>query len=342
MNNILTPDHALVLDRRLSIEQFGTFFRSHFGGEIHPMSQKHYARLTPKDADEKNFIEIVQLAGKITCVIANIANTPKVLFHHTGNRTIRLHFQVSGELKLNASNTSSFVDTIPKFSIINYDDDETSLDIYEQSRETKFLSIFLPADQLAFFLNRPLEALLENKNTLLTELEKRSRGFVNLITDDLKTIFDSPSPKANRLAILPMAIWSAFSKCINIFDNLLSSDAVSVKSVHLGDSDKFMLAREILAEDLLTNYTLGTLAKKVGMNRSKLSFGFKKLFNITIADFVIERKMQLAAEKLCKSNDQIAEIAYDLGFKHPSNFTASFKRHFGASPRAIRNRAKAA
>jgi AraC-like DNA-binding protein len=34
----------------------------------------------------------------------------------------------------------------------------------------------------------------------------------------------------------------------------------------------------------------------------------------------------------------ISEIAYDLGFEHPSHFTKLFKNKTGVSPREFRNR----
>jgi AraC-like DNA-binding protein len=42
--------------------------------------------------------------------------------------------------------------------------------------------------------------------------------------------------------------------------------------------------------------------------------------------------MRYAMELLLQRKMSISEIAYEVGFKNPSSFTKSFKKHFGKSP----------
>jgi AraC-like DNA-binding protein len=46
--------------------------------------------------------------------------------------------------------------------------------------------------------------------------------------------------------------------------------------------------------------------------------------------------MDRAYERLNKTDESIARVAFDAGYDHPSNFATAFKRVFGVSPRAVR------
>ncbi len=51
----------------------------------------------------------------------------------------------------------------------------------------------------------------------------------------------------------------------------------------------------------------------------------------------LDVRMELAREYLLNTHMSLKEIAYQLGYKHPSNFNRAFSDYFGNSPRAMRN-----
>ena len=72
------------------------------------------------------------------------------------------------------------------------------------------------------------------------------------------------------------------------------------------------------------------------MNQYKLKNGFKYLFGTSIFEFQRIAKMEKAKEILLNTSNQIDDIAYELGYDHPSNFRKAFKRHFKFTPAELK------
>jgi AraC family transcriptional activator of pobA len=47
--------------------------------------------------------------------------------------------------------------------------------------------------------------------------------------------------------------------------------------------------------------------------------------------------INIAKEKVLDTRKSISEIAYEIGFKHPSHFTRLFKQHAGQAPAEYRS-----
>lgn len=80
------------------------------------------------------------------------------------------------------------------------------------------------------------------------------------------------------------------------------------------------------------NFTVESLSESLGLSRSHL---YKKLMFITgkgPAEFIRIIRLKRGRQLLEKSQMQIAEIAYAVGFNSPKRFTQNFKNEFGMSP----------
>jgi AraC-like DNA-binding protein len=80
------------------------------------------------------------------------------------------------------------------------------------------------------------------------------------------------------------------------------------------------------------------LARSVGLGMSRLEHLFKEHAKVTIREFVLRRRLEAAAQMLSATDDRVSAISYRVGFNDVSNFNHAFKRHFGVSPRAYRER----
>ena len=96
---------------------------------------------------------------------------------------------------------------------------------------------------------------------------------------------------------------------------------------------------ELLAAESHASVQLEELARRVGLGVSRLEHLFKSNMNISIRDFVRERRLARAAELLATSEERISVISLRIGFADVSNFNHAFKKHFGMAPRAYRDRA---
>jgi AraC-like DNA-binding protein len=95
-------------------------------------------------------------------------------------------------------------------------------------------------------------------------------------------------------------------------------------------------ARTYILDHLQDNLSLNLLSNKISVDSRTLTRNFKKVYNITVMDFVFEERMKKAVGFLHDSNKSITQIAILVGYKSVSNFSEAFTRRFGYSPSALR------
>ncbi len=72
------------------------------------------------------------------------------------------------------------------------------------------------------------------------------------------------------------------------------------------------------------------------MDRAYLCRLFRRYDHQTPHQFLMRRKMHLAAERLQQSDLLVKQVAAQLGFADPFHFSRTFKRVLGLSPEAFR------
>ncbi|MDO4273778.1 MAG: AraC family ligand binding domain-containing protein [Eubacteriales bacterium] len=78
------------------------------------------------------------------------------------------------------------------------------------------------------------------------------------------------------------------------------------------------------------------IADYIGINRSYLTSIFKKNLNQSPQDYLMEFRLEKAADLLRNTEYSIQEIASNVGYQDPLNFSKSFKNHFSLSPKKYR------
>lgn len=101
------------------------------------------------------------------------------------------------------------------------------------------------------------------------------------------------------------------------------------------DVKRIATAREHLAQHFVNPPRISELARLVGVNQTKLKAGFRKLTGMSIYQYVVGCRMQRAAHLLATQDYAVAEVAYRVGYAHPTNFTHAFKHYHGMLPRAF-------
>ncbi len=103
---------------------------------------------------------------------------------------------------------------------------------------------------------------------------------------------------------------------ITSLDEKLIEKAIKVVEEHMSDYD----------------FSVETLGETLGLSRGHL---YKKLMVITgkgPSEFIRTIRMKRGRQLLEKSQLQIAEIAYEVGYNSPKRFTVNFREEFGISP----------
>ena len=124
----------------------------------------------------------------------------------------------------------------------------------------------------------------------------------------------------------------------NCLDILLQPTDKNAPYLKAKDIENINHARQIISENLENVPRIRDLAHLVGMNETKLIYGFKKLFDQTISDYVRTLRMNKACELLQTTDMSITQIAFEVGYEFSSNFTNAYKRHFGTTPSNTRRK----
>ena len=82
--------------------------------------------------------------------------------------------------------------------------------------------------------------------------------------------------------------------------------------------------------------TISKLARRVGLNTTKLKKGFRYEFGTTI--FAYSRRLRmLEAERLLRNTDMnVSEVAAVVGYSNPGAFSFAFKQELGFAPSLLK------
>lgn len=108
------------------------------------------------------------------------------------------------------------------------------------------------------------------------------------------------------------------------------------------DLQRITAARQLIDEQWHEKLTLEQIARSCGLNRSKLSRGFRELYRCTVAEALVERRLGEARRQLIATDLPVSLIGYRSGYLNNAAFTRAFGRRFGQSPTDFRACAVAA
>jgi AraC-like DNA-binding protein len=83
---------------------------------------------------------------------------------------------------------------------------------------------------------------------------------------------------------------------------------------------------------------LKNLAKRASVSPAHFSRTFKHLIGMNVSDYLIEKRINLAKEKLKYENEKISTIAMQCGFHSMPHFYRTFKRQTSMTPSEYRKR----
>lgn len=105
------------------------------------------------------------------------------------------------------------------------------------------------------------------------------------------------------------------------------------------DIERIKFAAQLIRENIDKPYTIVELARKIGVNQTKLKEGFKSIFGETVFGYLQEIRMNKAKHYLSDTSLSIQEISHLLGYQNVANFSIAFKRIFGYAPTKLRLKA---
>jgi AraC family transcriptional activator of pyochelin receptor len=110
-------------------------------------------------------------------------------------------------------------------------------------------------------------------------------------------------------------------------------------ALSLPDQRRILKARALIDERWNEKLTLDQIARACGLNRAKLTRGFREMFDCSVAEAIAERRLAQASHLLLTTDLPVSSVGYEAGYLNNASFARAFGRRFGRTPtdyRAVR------
>ena len=99
---------------------------------------------------------------------------------------------------------------------------------------------------------------------------------------------------------------------------------------------KLMPAIDIISRDYSSTIEVNHLARQCHLSPSQFRRTFRRLLGKSPLQFILDVRLQAAADLLMDSSLSVTDIARRCGFNEPNYFTRQFRQHIGISPSEYR------
>ncbi|TAJ12661.1 AraC family transcriptional regulator [Marinilabiliaceae bacterium JC017] len=96
---------------------------------------------------------------------------------------------------------------------------------------------------------------------------------------------------------------------------------------------KIYEAAELIRQNISRPLKLPELSLQTSTNEHFLKSGFKRVFQLSISEFLLRTRMEQAKQYIEEENYCMYEIADKLGYNHSESFIRAFKDYYGISPK---------
>lgn len=200
----------------------------------------------------------------------------------------------------------------------------------------KVACLFITPAALTHLLDVPASRLPEHALWLAHETHAEPRSIVlplqssmvfavnDILSCALRDCTRRAYMRGKSLELLSTVIHALGRTCLTADSTLRLSAA---------DLERIAVARSLMCAHLESSLTLSDLARKTGLNRTKLALGFKAVYGVTVQAFWRDRKLDYARQVLSRDEASVTEAALSVGYSELSSFTRAFTRKFGIAPR---------
>lgn len=160
------------------------------------------------------------------------------------------------------------------------------------------------------------------------------------LPSDLRALAQSiVDPGSDDAAADTLRLARSIELLCQLFAALAEGRLVAIEgATSLAETDivRIAAARRMVDERWHEKLTLDDIARGCGINRDKLTRGFREIYQCTVAEALSERRLKQARHMLAASDLPVASIGYRCGYLNNASFTRAFSRRFGMAPTQMR------
>jgi len=256
-----------------------------------------------------------------------------------GEGLLKFHFKISGcnTLKFRSGAVSTTI-VGGEMAVLVHPHGLNKRDCHPRDIEEHSLTFACRPDFLTSTLNVDPDTLPEPLKSFALGRDPafylRTFPFTASVRRDLKVMLSRPING-------PFSQVRAQARALDLIATILeilSADTDVNPRARLTPRDKRALeeVRALLDSEYASAPTIATLARRVGMNRTKLTQGFRQIFDESIQAYCQRLCMRQACQ-LLESGMRVGEVAEAVGYEHQSSFAQAFRDYFGVPPKAVRS-----
>lgn len=151
----------------------------------------------------------------------------------------------------------------------------------------------------------------------------------DLLRDELEKILDARELTFSNM----MKRLSAFFALIGMMTDGNPKCREVVKPSGISYVNK---AVEIIMQSYSKKLKISEIATAIGISRNYLTDLFKKELGMSPQNFLMNVRMEKAAQELAETNESVQNIGINVGYPDSLAFSKAFKQKYGMSPSAYR------
>jgi AraC-like DNA-binding protein len=186
---------------------------------------------------------------------------------------------------------------------------------------------FYPEVLLKIYENKLPDFLKETVNTDTHMTKLNSDALIHKYIEGILFYFNNPNLVNEEILILKL------KEIILLLNQTQNAPAIRQVLSNLFNPNSYSF-RDIIEAHYYSNTTLEELAQLNNQSLSTFKREFKKLYNVSPATYLRDKKLEKSIELLTSTDLRATDIAYECGFANVSHFSKTFKQKHGVSPSA--------
>lgn len=334
-------------DYQTLIDPTKTYGGVHSSAEIYTDGNGVHYRSDPLDSDPSGrfFHEAVRISDHAFLLLTELAPSEAKTYSQIVEGADWLHIQfrflgtgreeIAERYSVETPERSCLVSRYPEGSIVNRE--------IEKATRWKYACLYLRPETFTDILDVDPSDLPAAANWLAdrgaSDFRCDQLPLTPLMMAPLGDIFSCDFRGPVRRAYMRAKYLEILATLVHTLDR--SGNAERDEQVKLSSSDliKLAAARDIMHEDLENPISLAALARRVGLNRTKLATGFKSRFGESVHAHWRDIRLARAREMLQSGEVSVTEAALSVGYADISAFTRAFTNKFGNRPKTFKPKA---
>ena len=331
-------------DYQTLIDPTKTYGGVHSSADIYTDGSGVHYRSDPLDSDPSGrfFHEAVRISDHAFLLLTELAPSEAKTYSQIVEGADWLHIQfrflgtgreeIAERYRVETPERSCLVSRYPEGSIVNRE--------IEKATTWKYACLYLRPETFTDILDVDPSDLPAAANWLAdrgaSDFRCDQLPLTPLMMAPLGDIFSCDFRGPVRRAYMRAKYLEILATLVHTLDR--SGNVERDEQVKLSSSDliKLAAARDIMHEDLENPISLAALARRVGLNRTKLATGFKSRFGESVHAHWRDIRLARAREMLQSGKVSVTEAALSVGYADISAFTRAFTNKFGNRPKTFK------